>query len=405
DIFNEFIPLAPNKVHNNQNSKNSVFNFYTHAVITCRDKWAYSYSYDTLSDNINICIDNYIKQKSRRAHDVDNRKFSCTRSLLVKLKKNIDIKYNSDSIVEAMYRPFVKKLLYYSNDFVEVLGQSQLLFPKKPTDNLVISISGTGVKNKFNVLMARNIVDFQCLDNTRCFPLYIYDVNKNKQIKNNQTAVFDDGIHENTRKDGISDYFANLVELKYKKRFEKTDIFYYIYGLLHSKAYQSIFSDDLRLQFPRIPLVKSIEDFIAFSDAGRHLASLHLNYEDIMPLNELKVTIDKEIYNVTKMHYRDTKKRDVIVYNEYITIENIPLATHDYIFRGKSVLNHIIDQYQIKIDKESGIILDPNEWCKYVDNPKYILNLVLSVITVSVKTMEIINSLPPITVDKDVDLR
>lgn len=62
---------------------------------------------------------------------------------------------------------------------------------------------------------------------------------------------------------------------------------------------------------------------------------------------------------------------------------------------GSSAIKWIIDQYQVKIDEKSGITDDPND---FSDDPKYILNLLLSVITVSIRTLELIDELPPFEV-------
>lgn len=87
----------------------------------------------------------------------------------------------------------------------------------------------------------------------------------------------------------------------------------------------------------------------------------------------------------------------VIVYNDTITIKNIPEKAYEYIVNGSSAIKWIIDQYQVKIDKKSGITDDPND---FSDDPKYILNLLLSVITVSIRTLELIDELPEFEVEE-----
>jgi predicted helicase len=53
-----------------------------------------------------------------------------------------------------------------------------------------------------------------------------------------------------------------------------------------------------------------------------------------------------------------------------------------------------MERYQITVDKDSGIRNDPNDWAREHDDPKYILNLLKRVITVSLETMKIVNTLP-----------
>ena len=91
------------------------------------------------------------------------------------------------------------------------------------------------------------------------------------------------------------------------------------------------------------------------------------------------------------------KDRSVIIFNNDITISDIPKKAYQYIVNGKSAIEWIIDQYRIKADKKSGIVDDPNE---YSDDPKYIFNLLLRIINVSVQTVDLINQLPPLAIEK-----
>ncbi|MDI1885897.1 helicase [Staphylococcus aureus] len=80
-----------------------------------------------------------------------------------------------------------------------------------------------------------------------------------------------------------------------------------------------------------------------------------------------------------------------VIYNTDITVTNIPNKVYNYIVNGKPAIEWIIDQYNVSIDKKSGILDDPNE---FSEDPNYILNLLLSVITVSMKTLGLIDKLP-----------
>ena len=145
---------------------------------------------------------------------------------------------------------------------------------------------------------------------------------------------------------------------------------------------------------PRIPLVKYNEKYI---EIGEKLAFLHLNYEDIPPSKEVKILYNKEnpSYRVQKMKHPKKDKVDTIVFNSDITITNIPEQAYEYVINGRSAIEWIIDQYQVKTDRNSGLLDDPNE---YSEDPKYIFNLLLSVINVSLQTVNLINSLPSLEI-------
>lgn len=167
---------------------------------------------------------------------------------------------------------------------------------------------------------------------------------------------------------------------------------------MHSKDYREQFAADLKKMLPRIPLVDVPNDFWAFSKAGRELAELHLNCESVPAYPDVNVIgEDSEKYYVEKLSFGKNGKevdKSTIIYNSYIRIENIPLEAYDYVINGKSAIEWVMDRYQVKVDKDSGIKNDPNDWGLEHNNPRYILNLILSLITVSLETVKIINNLP-----------
>jgi predicted helicase len=175
----------------------------------------------------------------------------------------------------------------------------------------------------------------------------------------------------------------------------KDDIFYYVYGLLHSEDYRTAFSVDLKKMLPRIPLVATSNDFWIFSKAGRYLSKLHLNYETVKPYAKVTITGEENgDFTVDKIRFLSKNDKSVIQYNPDIRISGIPLEAYDYVLNGRSAIEWILDRYQVKIDKDSGIKNDPNDWAKEHDKPRYILDLLLSVITVSLETLKIVKALP-----------
>ncbi len=191
----------------------------------------------------------------------------------------------------------------------------------------------------------------------------------------------------------------------------KEDLFYSIYGLLHSPDYRSRYADNLGKELPRIPAVKTFADFRAFSQAGRDLAHWHLNYETVAC--HAGVAIEETAsapaeperrYRVTKMKFAKTKDlasgknvndKTTVIYNDFITLKNIPLAAYDYIVNGKPALEWVMERQSVTTDKDSGITNDANLWAtETMGNPKYPLELFLRVVTVGLETMKVVNGLP-----------
>ena len=189
----------------------------------------------------------------------------------------------------------------------------------------------------------------------------------------------------------------------------KETLFYYIYGLLHSEEYRARYGDNLSKALPRIPRVRKAADFTAFEQAGRKLAQLHLNYETV---DCYQATIDSNAiedshYRVVKMKHPKVKRNgknendlSTIVFNNRITIENIPTEAYRYVINGKSAIAWVMERQCDKEDKDSGIRSDANLWAtETMDNSKYPLELLLRVITVSLETIKIVDALPALDLE------
>ena len=251
-----------------------------------------------------------------------------------------------------------------------------------------------------STILANCIPDLNCLDaGTQCFPLYYYEENTS-----NQEGMFgEDEGPRYTRKDAISDFIHEKALQQYglsktgSATISKEDIFFYVYGFLHSPEYREKFANDLKKMLPRIPLVESINDFWAFSKAGRALADLHVNYESFAPYPDCIVTgAESSFFTVEKMRFPKKGQKETINYNSKITISNIPQKAYEYVVNGKSAIEWIMERYQITTHKDSGITNNPNDWSEEVGNSRYILDLLLSIINVSVQTVDIVESLPKV---------
>jgi len=209
------------------------------------------------------------------------------------------------------------------------------------------------------------------------------------------------------RKDGISNEGLQHFQTAYpNEQISKEDIFYYVYGLLHSEEYRERYADNLTKELPRIPCVKKAEDFWTFSKAGRDLAYWHLNYETVAPY---KATLDtgtktyKELlaedFYVEKMKFAKKSEKGTVIYNKRITIRDIPVEAYAYVINGKPALEWVMERQGVSTHKDSGIVNDANDWAiETMGNPAYPLELFLRVITVSLETMKIVKALPKLDI-------
>jgi predicted helicase len=410
--FTSLIPIGEKK---DKNKSNTFFApFYSRGLATGRDSWCYNFSKISLDKNINKSIDFYNSQvsdfilKKKLQHSLhaedfiyrDSTLFSWDVQQLRDINKGVLYKYHENSIVNSLYRPFVRQFCYFNR---ELNARSHLLphiFPTKYHKNLCICTSSIG-DNNFSSLITDIIPDLHLTATTQCYPRYYYSL-KDKTVSSIFNIYDNDDVY--IRHDCITDYILKECQTKYRdilKEIDKDAIFYYVYGLFHSKDYKETFSSDLNKMAPRIPLVDYSNDFEHFSKAGRNLSELHLNYEevDIYP-SVIIEGADKGDFAVKKMHFGKgmDKKTDksVIHYNSHIKISNIPLKSYEYIVNGKSAVEWIMERYQDKVDKDTNIRNNPNDWSLEHDNPRYILDLLLRIINLSIKTLQIVNNLPKI---------
>ena len=301
-----------------------------------------------------------------------------------------------------MYRPFCKEFVYFDHDLNEITSQIPKLFPTADNPNLVICTPSLGAKKAFMPLISNKIPNLNLQGaGTQCFPLYWYE-----EVAPDEMNLFDQGKKKRlVQHDGITDFILKRCRENYGPKVTKEDIFYYVYGLLHMETYRKEFEADLKKSLPRIPLVEEPKDFRLISKIGRKLADIHLHYEDQETLPGITVTGEETgNFKVTKIRYAKkgmVEDKSTIIYNDSIRIGGIPKEAQQYEVNGRTPMGWIMDRYQVTTDKKTGIRNDPNDWCREHGNPRYIVDLLLSVITVSVKTMELIHQLPQIDFTKE----
>ena len=401
-LFDSLLSLAPEKKFDAK--AKSVFSIYAIGVATNRDAWVTGFSKEQITANMQAMIAFYNQQIEKEEVSNDKTKISWTVNLTKDWSKGKKHDFDGTAFVQSTYRPFCKQQLYNHHPLIERPGLWNKLFPTPHHKNLVICVSGVGGSKDFSTLIANMVPDLQVLSNGQCFPLYWYDENKGEP----EVSLFGTSNEERwTQRDGITDWCLQEVRSRFAgaQSLTKEDIFYYVYGLLHSPDYRERFADDLRKALPRIPIVERVEEFIAFSKAGRRLAQLHLHYEDYaheaegVEVDERDYTAADEYayYAVEKMRFPKKDERHTIIYNGHIAIHNIPAEAYDYVVNGKSAIEWVMERYAVTIHKDSGIKNDPNLWAREQGRPRYILDLLLSIIHVSVETQRIVAELPKLT--------
>ena len=409
-VFDSLIPMEPETKYDS--AAQAAFVVNSRGLETARDAWLYNFSHEELDVNVRKMVAFYNSQLSRQKSelDYDATKISWSANLIAAASKGERVKVQNDAFTNGIYRPFNRLHLYRGEKVVNRRGQFDEFFPTPAHKNRVICISGIGVTKSFSCLMTDVIPDLEFIGKSQCFPLYVYE----KEESGEQMTLFDKGDGGYRQKSGITDFMLNRCRAEFGDKITKEDVFYFIYGVLHSPDYRKRFEADLKKSLARIPLPKTGADFAAFAKAGRKLGDLHCGYESVKPWKDCVVDIVPGYdspYNVTKMRFAkkdnptdengngkldrwEIEDRSRIIYNERVTIRGIPLAAYDYQVNGKSAIEWVMDRYQVTTNKDSGIVNDPNKWLEECGNERYIVDLILKVVTVSMETQKIVAKLP-----------
>ncbi|MFE4699325.1 DEAD/DEAH box helicase [Streptomyces sp. NPDC056738] len=401
----------------------AIFEAHSRGLTSGRDAWVYNFSEEKARTNVESMIDFYNGQvQGFHAHckasgvaapsvkdverwiDTDSKKISWNVADKTRLAKAEKYVFNAASMVTSSYRPFAKQRLYFHSRLLERTYQMPRMFSTVENENFGFCVTGVGAAMSFTCLAISSIPDlseFGGQTNGQFFPRYTY----------RELAVVGGFDFGDSDSDGAYERIDNITDAAladYRKAYTdpaitKDDIFYYTYGLLHSPGYRERFAADLKKSLPRIPKVR---DFHGFAEAGRKLADLHINYEQAEPYKGIVETVTgdpsatppSELYRVAKMRIPKIKgqaDRSTIVYNTRVKLTNVPEEAYRYQLGSRSAIEWIVDRYQVKVDKASEIVNDPNDWS---DDPRYIIDLLKRIVTVSLETMRIVDSLPALEI-------
>lgn len=388
-------------------SEKTVFNNYSLGINTNRDAWSYNFSTSQLSQNIKTLISVYNSERERKVPidkvTRDTKKIKWSSSLEAHYTRGDNLFFEDFAVRKSLYRPFVSSNLYMGEKLVHRMGQMKRIFPENNSENLVICVSGPGNRSGFSVLMSKVPPSMDCLEKGQCFPMYLYDsvADKSDLLSSNSDGQKQSAISRTSQ----AEFRSKLNDTEINSE----QIFYYIYGLLHSPEYRQKFANNLLYELPRIPIPKTLQTFIKFEAFGRRLAELHANYDEIdcYPIlikeGDLQLTHiedPKSFYRVEKMKFAKKGDKSSVIYNKNITIQNIPLEAYEYVVNGKPALEWVMERQCVKTDKTSGIVNDANDYAnETMNNPAYPLELFQRVITVSLETMKIVKLLPKLDID------
>ncbi|MDO4252233.1 MAG: DEAD/DEAH box helicase family protein [Rothia sp. (in: high G+C Gram-positive bacteria)] len=402
--YDSFQPIG-DKATKGKPDTPGIFQNYSNGLKTNRDDWVYSFSKAQIINNTTRLFDTYINllQENQDPYSATSAEISWSPGLLSQFKRKKEINRNEGRIQPSQYRPYCKQFVYFSAELNERRGQLPKLFPTPTHPNLGITLPGPGSAGEFYCLVADILPALGVATSLQTFTLYSYELLPEGELPLGADGEIIDGYvrHENITDSTLKSY-QDFYE---DSSITKEDIFYYIYALLHHPEYREQYRADLAKMLPRIPKVAGFSDFARI---GRELADLHLRYEEVEPYavqEKLSANVPEdeakqyEYFSVKKMRFATKKDKSTIIFNQNITLSGIPREVYEYRLMGnKSAIEWIIDRYQVRLDKASQITNDPNDYSRELGNPRYILDLLKRIITVSLETQKLIATLPKLTI-------
>ena len=387
--FERLIPLADRqtKFAKSVEGERAVFRLFSNGVITDRDEWVYDFDSDNLGRKVRAFINIY--EEARAEHggiEVDNSvlptSIKWTRDLKRQLHNDVPNVYDRNSISPVLYRPFVAKSLYFHKNLNEMQYQMPRIFPNgTPAENRAFCFRGLGTSKPFDVVAVDRLAERQILGNTQCLPLYRYT--EDGERVSNITRWGIDRINGHYRQEWGDDFSA----LAGPDGITAEQIFAYTYAVLHDPVYRHEYAVDLLREFPRLPLYR---DFHHWAEMGQKLLDLHIGFESAEPYPLERR--DREDVDPKQAILRADKSRGTITLDERTTLAGIPARAWEYRLGSRSALEWVLDQYKKRKPKDPTIREKFNTY-RFSNHKEGVIDLLRRVCTVSVATMEIVDSM------------
>ena len=418
ESYEAYQPLGDKATKGKENTS-AIFRLFSRGLATSRDAWAYNFSRAKLEQNMNRTIGFYNSEVQRyqefiaqnpgvsiRVEDfvsADSTQMTWDVSNKTGVKQGSKVSFKNSYMVKSVYRPFCTQNAYFDHNakFVNRIYKLVDMFPYAGAENLAIGTTGRGSTKGFSTLIVDMLPDLELVSKAQWFSYYTYEKNESEDL----FSSLDDGDNGYTRRENITDAtLAAYREFYRDQAITKWDIFYYIYALLHHPEYRAKYASNLAKELPRVPKAQGFRKYV---DIGRELADLHLNYESVDPYPLIEKSNQSEpetiddlygYYAVEAMKYQPKKDSSKLIYNSHLTLEGIPAEALDYQVNGKSALEWVVERYCVKTDKKSQITNNANDYSRQVGNPRYIIDLVKRIVTVSLRTNELVSQLPQFVV-------
>jgi predicted helicase len=367
--WSHWLPVVSKEVKAGK-SDAAIFKLHSLGLNSNRDEWVYDFDKAALLVKMKAFIQHYEAIRKAGKLEFDTEIKWCS-SLKIYLQRNLRLTYTAKSVVTGLWRPFVKKQVYFNQYLNHRQFRLRELFGIQGNlENLALGISGNTHAKPFQSLAVSHVPCLDTLEKTQFLPFWVYEA-------------------DGTRCENITDWaltqfkqrYTNLVDLN------KRDIFNYVYAVLHDPRYREKFALNLKAEFPHIPFHP---DFSAWANLGAKLIELHAYFEQVTPYPLERVELSSKV--APKCRLKADKTANLIEIDTHTQLKNIPASAWNYQLGNRSALEWVLEQYKEKTPKDPTIREKFNTY-RFAEHKEQVIELLMKVCQVSVETMGVIGEI------------
>ncbi|MBL0423460.1 N-6 DNA methylase [Ramlibacter sp. AW1] len=387
--FADFIPLAEKSTKSATSAarERAIFKLFSLGVVTNRDDWVYDVSHDALSLKVQSLVNAYNTERCG-AEGKDSEpvlSIKWTRAVKADLRRDVAYSYDPSSVIEAMYRPYVKQWLYYHPRLNEVQYQTPSIFGKGDVRTNCIVVSDPTSQKPWMACAVNRVPDLHFVGAAAgavCLPFTRLDADGGTAIN-----VTDWALRQFT-----SHYKAaggNSSKRTTARKITKEAIFHYCYGVLQDPEYVAKYALNLKRELPRIPFYA---DFWQWAQWGEELLKLHLEFESALPFDVERIDNPdpkaRTAGQTPKTILSSDPDKGQIVIDSETLLRGIPRSAWNYRLSNRAALDWVLDQYKERKPKDPTVREKFNTY-RFADHKEAVVSLLARVIRVSVETVRV----------------
>jgi predicted helicase len=387
--FDELLPVASKAVKSGASkaSERAIFKLYGQGLFSGRDEWAYSDSAEEAKLKAEFFIAEY--ESWAREGKFGGTVIKWSRNLKRRLEQGKLEPFEALRVLPAAYRPFTQRQLYFSQLLVDERGQTEAMFGERPElPNQVLTLTYPGSQKPFMVCGVSGVFDYHYVG----------------------AAAISTGLalyrHSATgeRHDNITDWALKQFQQHYHPgpgrkpaALTKEAIFHYVYAVLHDPVYREKYAQNLKRDFPRVPLCGStLAHFEQWATWGAELMQMHIGYEAVEPWpltrTDTPDTKARAAGQAPKCVLKSLPDEGRIAIDSETTLSGIPPQAWHYKLGNRSALDWVLDQHKERKPKDPTI-REKFDTYRFADHKERVITLLARVVRVSVETVRLVNLL------------